>query len=55
MKSFNRLEKRKNRRLGSNLGQLKIGEMGAITTQSPLDIKSKNKDEFSLKKILNGI
>ena len=23
MKSFNRLEKRKNRRLGSNLGQLK--------------------------------
>tara|TARA_R110000765_G_scaffold50195_1_gene101984 strand:+ start:847 stop:1335 length:489 start_codon:yes stop_codon:yes gene_type:complete len=48
MKSFNRLEKRKNRRLGSNLGQLKIGEMGAITTQSPLDIKSKNKDEFSL-------
>lgn len=47
-KVFNRVEKRKNRRLGSNLGSFNVGQSEAVSTQKPLDIKSKNTDDFSL-------
>lgn len=47
-KVFNRVEKRKNRRLGSNLGSFNVGQSEAVSTQKPLDIKSKNDNEFSL-------